>query len=101
MIKEERPLLIGEGGRKKQEKKKKKVLQRSRKFRYADAESLIMTGKSIVIRKAHSHDVSVLSGLIRDSFCDVAERFGITPENCPKHPSNLSLIHISEPPRPY
>jgi GNAT superfamily N-acetyltransferase len=47
-----------------------------------------MTGKAIIIRKANSQDVSVLSGLIRDSFYDVAERFGITPENCPKHPSN-------------
>ena len=49
-----------------------------------------MTGKATIIRKANSHDVSVLSGLIRDSFCDVAERFGITPENCPKHPSNCA-----------
>ena len=47
-----------------------------------------MTGKAIIIRKANSYDVSTLSGLIRDSFYDVAERFGITPENCPKHPSN-------------
>ncbi|MBW2636569.1 MAG: GNAT family N-acetyltransferase [Deltaproteobacteria bacterium] len=42
----------------------------------------------MIIRKANSQDVSVLSGLIRDSFYDVAERFGITSENCPKHPSN-------------
>jgi GNAT superfamily N-acetyltransferase len=47
-----------------------------------------MAGKAMNIRKANSQDVSVLSGLIRDSFYDVAERFGITPENCPKHPSN-------------
>jgi GNAT superfamily N-acetyltransferase len=49
-----------------------------------------MTGKAISIRRANFHDVSVLSGLIRDSFYDVAERFGITPENCPKHPSNCA-----------
>ena len=49
-----------------------------------------MTGKATIIRKTDSLDVSVLSGLIRDSFCDVAERFGITPENCPKHPSNCA-----------
>jgi len=42
------------------------------------------------IRKANPFDVSLLSGLIRDSFYDVAERFGITPENCPKHPSNCT-----------
>jgi GNAT superfamily N-acetyltransferase len=47
-----------------------------------------MTGKAIRIREANSRDISVLSSLIRDSFYDVAERFGITPENCPKHPSN-------------
>ncbi|MBW1842107.1 MAG: GNAT family N-acetyltransferase [Deltaproteobacteria bacterium] len=42
----------------------------------------------IPIKEADSADVSLLSGLIRESFRDVAERFGLTPDNCPKHPSN-------------
>ncbi len=49
-----------------------------------------MNGNVTRIRKAKVSDVSVLSGLIRGSFHDVAERFGITPENCPKHPSNCT-----------
>lgn len=49
-----------------------------------------MSGKASVIRKADSHDISMLSRLIRDSFRDVAERFDITPENCPKHPSHCT-----------
>lgn len=42
------------------------------------------------IRVANATDVSLLSGLIRDSFRDVAERFSLTPEKCPKHPSNCN-----------
>lgn len=40
------------------------------------------------IRKANADDVQLLSSLIRDSFRDVAERFNLTPQNCPTHPSN-------------
>ena len=47
-----------------------------------------MTAKTIYIREADSDDAHLLSGLIRDSFRDVAERFNLTLENCPKHPSN-------------
>lgn len=39
------------------------------------------------IRDATQEDVPVLAGLIRDSFLDVAERFSLTRENCPTHPS--------------
>ena len=42
------------------------------------------------IRTADTADVPLLSRLIRDSFRDVAERFGLTSENCPKHPSNCT-----------
>ena len=42
------------------------------------------------IRNANSDDIPVLSRLIRDSFRDVAERFGLTSENAPKHPSNCT-----------
>jgi N-acetylglutamate synthase-like GNAT family acetyltransferase len=44
----------------------------------------------IHIRKADAVDVPLLSRLIRDSHQDVAERFGLTPDNCPKHPSNCT-----------
>ena len=42
------------------------------------------------IREANSADVSLISSLIRESFRDVARRFGLTLENCPKHPSNCT-----------
>ncbi len=45
---------------------------------------------AINIRQACSDDSSTLSGIIRESFRDVAERFGLTSENCPKHPSNYT-----------
>ena len=41
------------------------------------------------IREANSRD-PILSGLIRDAFRGVAETFGLTRENCPKHPSNYT-----------
>ncbi len=40
------------------------------------------------IRMATHNDIFLLARLIRESFADVARRFQITPENCPKHPSN-------------
>ncbi|MCP4752702.1 MAG: GNAT family N-acetyltransferase [Proteobacteria bacterium] len=42
------------------------------------------------IRNADPDDVAALSDTIGKSYRDVAERFGLTPENCPKHPSNCS-----------
>jgi GNAT superfamily N-acetyltransferase len=44
----------------------------------------------ITIRPAISKDIAVISAIIRESYRDVAGRFGLTPENCPKHPSNCS-----------
>jgi N-acetylglutamate synthase-like GNAT family acetyltransferase len=49
-----------------------------------------MAAETTYIRAAGSTDVPVLSGLIRVSFRDVAERFALTLENCPKHPSNCT-----------
>ena len=40
------------------------------------------------IRRASGIDASTLVDVIRRSFADVAVRFHLTPENCPKHPSN-------------
>ena len=45
---------------------------------------------SYLIREAKSPDTLLLTGLIRESFRDVAERFGLTKENCPRHPSNCT-----------
>ena len=42
------------------------------------------------IRTACPGDEEMLSRLIRQSFKDVARRFGLTLQNCPKHPSNCS-----------
>ncbi len=42
------------------------------------------------IREADSNDISLLAGLVRECFRDVAERFGLTLENCPKHPSHCT-----------
>ena len=54
----------------------------------------MMTAKTIHIRETDSDDIPLLSDLIRDSFRDVAERFSLTPENCPKHPSNCEVEWI-------
>ncbi len=35
-------------------------------------------------------DMDQLARLIRRSFADVARRFNLTPENCPRHPSNCT-----------
>ena len=42
------------------------------------------------IRKAEYNQASILTGIIRQSFRDVALRFNLTPQNCPKHPSNCA-----------
>jgi hypothetical protein len=46
--------------------------------------------KTFRIREADPDDKVLLTRLIRDSYRDVAERFNLTPENCPKHPSNCN-----------
>jgi N-acetylglutamate synthase-like GNAT family acetyltransferase len=43
-----------------------------------------------VITDATEADVELLASLIRESFADVAQRFGLTPENSPTHPSNCT-----------
>jgi ribosomal protein S18 acetylase RimI-like enzyme len=40
------------------------------------------------IRTCTRNDVDVLVETIRGAFRDVAERFGLTEENCPRHPSH-------------
>lgn len=43
-----------------------------------------------IVRDATDQDISLLSRLIRDSFRDVAERFGVTAENGRAHPSQCT-----------
>jgi ribosomal protein S18 acetylase RimI-like enzyme len=45
---------------------------------------------SYQVRTCTSEDIGVLAETIRDSFRDVAERFGLTEENCPRHASNCT-----------
>jgi GNAT superfamily N-acetyltransferase len=42
------------------------------------------------ITDATEADAALLASLIRGAFADVAERFGLTPENAPNHPSNCT-----------
>jgi N-acetylglutamate synthase-like GNAT family acetyltransferase len=42
------------------------------------------------IKEARPTDVSDLSNLIRKAYRNVADRFQLTPANCPKHPSNCT-----------
>jgi len=51
---------------------------------------------SYTIRTCTRHDIDVLADTIRRSFWDVAERFGLTKENCPRHPSNCSEEWIQQ-----
>jgi GNAT superfamily N-acetyltransferase len=48
----------------------------------------IIENPSIVA--ATKNDIDCLARLIRHSFADVARRFALTPQNCPRHPSNYT-----------
>ncbi|MBN2396853.1 MAG: GNAT family N-acetyltransferase [Deltaproteobacteria bacterium] len=43
------------------------------------------------IRTGRPEDIDILTEVIRVSFRDVAGRFGLTSDNCPKHPSNCTV----------
>lgn len=47
-----------------------------------------------MIRDATSEDKKELADIIRRSFQDIALRFGLTYDNCPKHPSNCTVQWI-------
>jgi N-acetylglutamate synthase-like GNAT family acetyltransferase len=47
-----------------------------------------------LIRDATNKDITLLATLIRNSFLDIAERFNLTPQNCPTHPSNCKTEWI-------
>ena len=42
------------------------------------------------IRDAGQQDIEELAHTIRHAYQDVAQRFDLTPQNCPKHPSNCT-----------
>jgi N-acetylglutamate synthase-like GNAT family acetyltransferase len=42
----------------------------------------------VTIRRASSEDIDTLVRIIRTAYSDVADRFGLTSENAPTHPSN-------------
>ena len=48
------------------------------------------------IRICTKEDVQVLAKTIRSSFLDITERFGLTPENAPRHPSNCTVDWIQK-----
>ena len=48
------------------------------------------------IRTCTNEDALVLVETIRKSFKDVAERFGLTQENAPRHPSNCTVDWIQK-----
>lgn len=49
-----------------------------------------MAQSDFIIHKATNADIDFLVELIRESFHGVAQRFALTPQNCPKHPSNCN-----------
>jgi N-acetylglutamate synthase-like GNAT family acetyltransferase len=54
-------------------------------------QKIVMSSK---IRICTEEDAQVLVETIRKSFQDVAERFGLTQENAPRHPSNCTVDWI-------
>lgn len=48
----------------------------------------------MIILEAKATDMNDLAKVIRYSFATVAQQFGLTPENCPKHPSNCTVEWI-------
>ncbi len=49
-----------------------------------------MVNASIQIKVADAQEIETLSRIIRLAYMEVAERFGLNAENCPKHPSNCT-----------
>lgn len=49
---------------------------------------------TISIREATKDDVELLAQLIRDSFKDVADRFSLSSDNAPTHPSHCTAKWI-------
>ncbi len=53
--------------------------------------------KYTMIRELNSHrDMETSVSVIRDSFVTVAEEFNLTRENCPTHPSFISVVNLED-----
>ncbi len=50
----------------------------------------------IKIRLGTKEDIRALAEIIRNSFHDIALRFGLTQENCPKHPSHCTVDWVQQ-----
>jgi N-acetylglutamate synthase-like GNAT family acetyltransferase len=57
----------------------------------SNEQQTVMSSK---IRVCTKEDAGILARTIRKSFQDVAERFGLTRENAPRHPSNCTVDWI-------
>ncbi len=51
--------------------------------------------QGIRIRRAGQEDSAILAEIVRQSFQDVAARFGLTRLNCPRHPSNCDVSWVA------
>ena len=49
-----------------------------------------MADALVQINVAHAGQVPTISGIICSAYLEVAERFDLNGENCPKHPSNCT-----------
>ena len=61
-----------------------------------DQRKVFMRIKRSDVKKVDAEDASLLNFVIRQCFSDVAKRFGLTPENCPTHPSNSTIENVKE-----
>ena len=61
-----------------------------------DQRNYSMRIKRSDVKKVDAEDASLLNFVIRQCFADVASRFGLTPENCPTHPSNSTIEKVKE-----
>jgi len=48
------------------------------------------------IRHAADADADLVAGIVSRAFADVALRFSLTRENCPKHPSNCTVDWVRQ-----
>jgi N-acetylglutamate synthase-like GNAT family acetyltransferase len=60
------------------------------------AEGVLTKPSTVVIRQATRDDVPLLAEVIRVAFRDVADRFALTAETCPTHPSNCATAWIEK-----
>ena len=54
----------------------------------------MMMKQAIAVCDAGPQDAEMLAGIIRRSFHDVAVRFSLTRDNCPRHPSNCTAAWV-------